>query len=185
MSFGEYWAQNSATIVCAAAGIWAIWHFFVRRWITILLYKMGYMRYSSYEDELRGLNDHVRLLRRNFRRMQRIKRKCYYRLLPNEDGTLVSSVLSGGDLYRLECLETGEVREMERDWLLEALHFKIISNAALVNGEITIVPDVFTGTVPEYNKKVGDVSYFNLVIGAYSDWSAVRMDVDAVTSDFF
>ena len=88
-------------------------------------------------------------------------------------------------MYRLQCLETGEIKEMNEDWLLEALHFKIISNANNISGKISLVDDVNKEPIPEYNKKVGDISYFNLIIGAYSDWSAVQMDMEAVTSDFY
>lgn len=181
----EYFIENSPTIVCAIAGLWVIWHFFIRRWLEILLYKLGFLRYSSYEDEKRGMNEHIRLLRRNFKRKQKLHRKCYYRLVPNNDGSLVSSTVNGVDMYRLQCLETGEIKEKEKDWLYEALHFKMISNADNIKGVITLVTDVNTEPVPEYNKKVGDISYFNLIIGAYSDWSAVQMDMDAVTSEFY
>ena len=181
----EYFIENSPVIVCSIAGLWVIWHFFVRRWLEILLYSLGFLRYSSYEDEKRGMNEHIRLLRRNFKRVQRFKRKCYYRLIPNKDGSLVSSVVNGDNMYRLQCLETGEVKEKDEEWLREVLHFRIISNADSIDGDIRLVDDVNTEPVPEYNKKVGDISYFNLIIGAYSDWSAVQIDMEAVTSEFY
>lgn len=88
-------------------------------------------------------------------------------------------------MYSLQCLETGEIRDMNEDWMREALYFRIISNADNIKGKITLVGDVNTKPVPEFNKKVGDISYFNRIIGAYSDWSLVRMDMDAVTSGFY
>lgn len=181
----QHFIENSPIIVCTAAGILVVWHFFIRRWIEIILYHFGFLRYSSYEDEKRGMNEHIRLLRRNFKRMQKIKRKCYYRLVPNKDGSIISSIVNNRNMYRLQCLETGEIKEMNEDWLLEALHFKIISNADNISGKISLVDDVNKEPIPEYNKKVGDISYFNLIIGAYSDWSAVQMDMEAVTSDFY
>lgn len=173
------------SIIIFAAAIWVIWHFFVKRWISLLLYSLGYLRYSAIDDEKRGMNEHVRLLRKIFKTKQKFHRKCYYRLLTNKDGSIMTSVLNGRTMYCMLCLETGEKRDMCEEWLYEALHFKIVSNAAMSNGKVKIVPDVFTGTVPEYNIKVGDISYFNRIIGTYSDWSIVQMDTEAIMKTLY
>jgi hypothetical protein len=181
----SFWAYYSPVIACSIVGIIVVWHFFIRRAIEAVLYKMGYLRYSSYDDEKRGLNEHIRLLRRNFRRMQKFKRKCYYRLLTDDSGNPITVKENEIIKYRLQCLETGEIRDMAESWLHEALFFKIISNAELDENEIKLTDDIYTEPVPEYNKKVGDISYFNRIIGAYSDWSLVQMDMDAVTSNMY
>ncbi len=178
----KYYAP--AIFIFAVAAV-VIWYFFISRFLDMVLFKLGYRRFSSYHDEKRGMNEHIRLVRRTFKRSQKFKRKYFFRLLTDSSGEIDIEERDNKRYFRLLCLNTGEKKQMSENWLIEALYFGIISNAELKKDSVELVEDRYTDEVPEYNKKVGDVSYFNMIIGMYSDWSIVQMDVESLNKQFY
>lgn len=159
-------------------------YFFIIPFISMILFKLGYMKYSAYHDRQRGLHPNIRFQRRIFYLLQIIKRKLYFRILV-KNGQFETKIINNKKLFHTQCLITGENRWVEEEWIYEALHFKIISNAKLHKRQIVITKDAYNKEIPEYNDKVGDISYFVLAIGAYYDMSNVTMDLDAVKSNFY
>ena len=177
-----YYAPAIIFGVIAAA---LVWYFFVKRFVDIVLFALGYRRFSAYHDEKRGMNEHVRFVRRNFKRAQKLKRTYYFRLLTDKDGEIEIEERDGKRYFRFLCLNTGEEKQMSENWLIEALYFGIVSNAELKKGAVELVADRYTDEVPEYNKKVGDVSFFNMTIGTYNDDPIVQMDVESINAKFY
>ena len=181
----DFLIEYSPTICIFAIAVILIWYFFIGRFFDVVLFRLGLRRFSSYHDEKRGMNEHIRLVRRTFKRMQKINRKYFFRLLTDESGEIAIEDHNGKRLFSFQCLITGEEKQMDENWLIEALHFKIISNAEMVKGAVELVDDRFDGEVPEYNKKVGDVSYYNMIIGVYNDWSIAQMDVESINAQYY
>lgn len=177
--------EYAPTIVITIIALILLWHFFVGRWVYALLHRFGKLKFSSFDDEKRGMNEHMRFVRRNFRRMQRVKREYYFRLVTDENGEIISEERDGRRYFMMMCLNTGGTRFMSEDWLIEALHFGIISNAEKAKGGMEMTDDRFEGEVPEYNSKVGDIDYFDMAIGMYKDDPIVQMDTKAISNKFF
>lgn len=181
----ELFIHYLPSIFVGVIAVILIWYFFISKWISAILFALGYMRFSSYHDEKRGMNEHIRFVRRNFRRAQKHKRTYYFRLLTDASGEIDIEERGGKRYFRFICLNTGEEKAMEEAWLIEALHFGIISNAELNNKAVELVDDRYTDEVPQYNKEVGDVSFFNMIIGMYNDDPIVAMDVESINSKFY
>lgn len=177
-----YYAPSAAVVVIALI---LIWYFFVGRFVDFVLFKFGFRRFSAYHDELRGMNEHIRLVRKTFKNMQRVKRRYFFRLMTDADGEMAIEERDGKRYFSFVCLVTGEEKKMDENWFVEALHFRIISNAELIKKHAVIVDDRYDDEVPEYNKKVGDVSYYNMIIGTYNDWSIAQMNVESINSSFY
>ena len=181
----EFFVQYLPTILVFTVAAVLVWYFFISRFLDIVLFKLGYKRFSSYHDELRGMNEHIRLVRRTFKKMQKVNRKYFFRLLTDKTGEIAIEEINGKRYFSFLCLNTGEEKQMEENWLIEALHFGIVSNAEMVKGSVELLDDRYDEEVPQYNKKVGDVSYFNMIIGMYNDWSIAQMDVESINAKFY
>lgn len=181
----ESLAYYAPSIVAAVVIVVLVWYFFVGRFFDFVLFQFGFRRFSSYHDEKRGMNEHIRLVRKTFKNMQKVKRKYFFRLLTDNDGEIAIEERDGKRYFSFICLITGEERQMDENWLIEALYFKIISNAEMMKKSVVLVDDRYDGEVPEYNKKVGDISYYNMIIGMYNDWLIAQMDVETINSSFY